>query len=135
MLQASAEPTPEPTNECVPVPTMTELVTNGGFEDGYLDYTSVAHDSEVIFGVDGRNNGSPRSGNFYFLICPAATFLNANDPFGELSQTLGSCAGVAPTCTLSFYLLNNPGDGVCFHLYARVSQAIRVDALMLQARQ
>lgn len=90
MLQATAEPTPDPQ----PDPGTCELITNGGFEDGDGLYPFTASS----FSGAVRDDGAAHSGEDYFYIYDYYTQ-------GTLSQTLGSCPGAAPTCTLSLCLL------------------------------
>lgn len=79
-----------------PTALTCELLTHGGFEDGLSGYT-VTPAANSQFGVS--DDDAANSGNFYFYI--------ARQSPGTLSQTLGSCSGVAPTCTLSLYLLQS----------------------------
>lgn len=135
-LQATAEATAEPT-PCVPVPMLSELLTNGGFEGGMTelgDWSNIGDHVPYMFAPDNytldtvepyafsvRTDsipeiGSARSGNYSFAIFPDISLNMPGDLLGTLSQTLDSCdspsEGVAPTCTLSFYLMSSPLDTV-----------------------
>ena len=88
-------------------PTSCELVTNGGFELNFTGF-NVSTTDPADFRVVSTEDGEAHSGTQFLL-----TGQNTASPGGTISQVLGSCPGIAPTCTLSLYLATATGFGVC----------------------
>lgn len=90
-----------------PLARTCELVTNGDFEQGPVGF-NVTTDSGKL---SGWNFFSIRTANGQHDAHSGDWFLFAEE-VGTINQTLGSCPGVAPACTLSLYLQTGLGKPI-----------------------